>query len=226
MTDPARLREGGSDLSPELSDLFRGAQKPEPLSAAADARLRGQVSALAMSPPAPLFKAAPWLLAGGLVVVAGGLAWLTQHDERPRAPQRPAATSAKTAPVALVPAPVPTSEALPSPEAKHAPVASVGRTTPTEPPSVSEDTLAVEAKLLNQAHAAMPADPRKALAIAGEHAKRYPRGQLAAERELIVIQALVKLGRTHEAEARGRALRKSSPSSIYGERLDTILKGK
>jgi hypothetical protein len=72
----------------------------------------------------------------------------------------------------------------------------------------------------------MTSDPRQALAIANEHAKRYPRGQLAAERELILIQALVKLGRTREAEARGRALRKSAPTSIYGERLDTILKGK
>ena len=86
--------------------------------------------------------------------------------------------------------------------------------------------MAGEAKLLNQAHAAMATDPRAAYGFASEHAKRYPRGQLAAERELILVQALVKLGRAHEAEARGRALRKSAPSSIYGERLDTILKGK
>ena len=86
--------------------------------------------------------------------------------------------------------------------------------------------MAGEAKLLNEAHVAMAADPRKAYALANEHAKRYPRGQLAAERELILIQALIRLGRTAEAEARGRALRKSAPSSIYGERLDAILKGK
>jgi len=224
--DPPRLREGGSDVPPELSDLFREAQKPVPLSAAADARLAVQVSALGMLWPAPLVKGAPWLIAGGLVVVAGSLALLTPHREGPSAPDHPTPTSAKTAPVTLVPAPVATSEAPPTPEAKHAPVANTGRTTPAEATSSSEDTLAVEAKLLNQAHAAMAADPQKALAIASEHAKRYPRGQLAAERELIVIQALVKLGRTHEAETRGRALRKSSPSSIYGERLDTILKSK
>jgi hypothetical protein len=41
-----------------------------------------------------------------------------------------------------------------------------------------------------------------------------------------LVQALVKLGREREAEARGRALRKSTPNSIYGERLDTILHGK
>jgi TolA-binding protein len=70
----------------------------------------------------------------------------------------------------------------------------------------------------------MATDPRTAYALASEHAKRYPRGQLAAERELILVQALVKLGRVAEAEARGRALRKSAPSSIYSERLDAILK--
>ena len=97
---------------------------------------------------------------------------------------------------------------------------------PAEAPSIAEDALAGEAKLLNQAHAIMATDAHKALAIASEHAKRYPRGQLAAERELIAVQALVKLGRSREAEARGRALRKGAPSSIYGERLDAILKEK
>jgi TolA-binding protein len=110
--------------------------------------------------------------------------------------------------------------------ASQASAVSAARAAPAESASGSEDALAGEAKLLNQAHVAMAADPQQALAIAGEHAKRYPRGQLAAERELILVQALVKLGRVREAEARGRALRKNTPSSIYGERLDTILKGK
>jgi TolA-binding protein len=133
------------------------------------------------------------------------------------------------APAALDGVPAVTPEPQTPPEGKRAvaaSAASAARALPAEAPSAAEDALAGEAKLLIQALAAVATDPRKAHAIASDHAKRYPRGQLAAERELILVQALVKLGRGREAEARGRALRKSAPSSIYGERLDAILKGK
>lgn len=231
MKDPLRIREAGSDASPELRDLFLDARKPEPLPPAVDARVTGQVAALGSMPAAAPLKALPWLVAGGAVVVAGALALV--GAERAAEPQvassAPSTLSTVPAPVAPTPAPPVVAEAPARDEEKRASqasAASAARTTPAESASASEDALAGEAKLLNQAHAVMAADPQKALAIAGEHAKRYPRGQLAAERELILVQALVKLGRAREAEARGRALRKSTPSSIYGERLDTILKGK
>jgi len=240
MIDPPRLRDGGSHAAPELADLFRAARKPETLPSAIDARQLAKLTALGALPAAPLSKALPWLLAGGTVVLAGALALVTQGEKAPRpAPSPPSATSAAAAvhpgSTAEAPPESPTpSEAerqfppVPAPAVSAMPAvpARAARPVPAEAPSVSGDALAGEAKLLNEAHAVMASDPDRALAIAGEHAKRYPRGQLAAERELIRVQALVKLGRTAEAEARARALRKSTPSSIYGERLDTILKGK
>ncbi len=226
MIDPPRLREGGGETPPELRELFLDAKKPEPLAPATDARLIAKVTALGALPAAPLVKAMPWLLAGGAVVLAGTLALVAQREPAPAIAANPPAANAAAAPVAPERAAPALPELPASPEAKRAAPPSAPRVAPAEVPSGSEDALAGEAKLLNQAHAVMASDPQKALAIAGEHAKRYPRGQLAAERELILVQALVKLGRTREAEARGRALRKSAPSSIYGERLDTILKGK
>ncbi|HKY39296.1 MAG TPA: hypothetical protein VJN18_25335 [Polyangiaceae bacterium] len=229
MNDPPRLREGGPDAPPELRDLFLDAKKPEPLAPATDARLVAQITALGALPSAPLVKATPWLIAGGAVVVAGALALVAQRERAPHAPPSPPPANALPAPAAADRAPPAAPESQTFAEGRRslpAGVASAARATPTEAPSASEDTLAGEAKLLNRAHAVMASDPQKAHAIASEHAKRYPRGQLAAERELILVQALVKLGRAREAEARGRALRKSTPSSIYGERLDTILKGK
>jgi TolA-binding protein len=225
--DPLRIREAGSDAPPELRDLFRDAQKPEPLPPVVDARVTGQVAALGSVPAAAPLKAPPWFVAGGAVVVAGALALVgTQRGAEPQVSSRAPSTPSAAPLVAAAPIP-PAVAAAPAPDQeKRASQASAARATPAESASASQDALAGEAKLLNQAHAAMATDPQKALAIAGEHAKRYPRGQLAAERELILVQALVKLGRVREAEARGRALRKSTPSSIYGERLDTILKGK
>jgi hypothetical protein len=227
MSDPGRIRDGGGDAPPELRALFADAQRPEPLPPAIDARLAAQIGALGALPVSSLVKAIPWLVGGGAVVLAGAVTLVVQR-RAPVPDAVPIQATTITAPAGAVPDPVP-APSTPSevpPETKSAPAAGGGRGAPAEASSASEDALAGEAKLLNQAHDVMATDPRKALAIAGEHAKRYPHGQLAAERELILVQALVKLGRAREAEARGRALRKSTPNSIYGERLDTILHGK
>jgi TolA-binding protein len=207
--------------------LFLGARKPEPLTPALDARLAARVTALAALPATPMVKGLPWLIAGGTVVVAGALALGAQPARPPGAAPSPPATNSSPAVVAPDAVPAATaSEAQLAPEPKRVPAANARHAAPAEAASSSEDALAGEATLLNQAHAVMASDPRKAHEFASAHAKRYPRGQLAAERELILVQALVKLGRVREAEARGRALRKSAPSSIYGERLDTILKAR
>jgi hypothetical protein len=225
--DPARIRDGGGDASPELKALFADAKKPEPLPTAIDARVAAHIGSLGPLPAAPLAKLVPWLVGGGAIVVAGAVTLVVQRrtpappvvSTEPNAMTAPAETATALTPsVGTEPAMPTETKALPRPSATHA--------APAEASSAAEDALAGEAKLLNQAHDAMSTDPRKALTIAGEHAKLYPHGQLAAERELILVQALVKLGRVREAEARGRALRKSTPNSIYGERLDTILHGK
>ncbi|HET9953806.1 MAG TPA: hypothetical protein VFQ61_04865, partial [Polyangiaceae bacterium] len=121
------------------------------------------------------------------------------------------------APVSLEGSPIASAEPPTRPHGRGASVISAPQ------PSSEEDTLSGETQLLNEAHRALSTDPNRALAIAREHAKRYPRGQLAAERELILVQALVKLGRRREAEAKGRGLRKAAPNSIYEERLDKVL---
>lgn len=224
MIDPPRLRESGSEAPPELKDLFLDAKKPVPLTSATDAQLAARVTALAALPATPLVKGLPWLIAGGAVVVAGALVFVTQRTTG-AAPSAPATNSSPAPALSdAVPAEAAPEAQTPA-EDEPAPAASGRQAAPAAAPSSSEDALAGEAKLLNQAHAAMSSDPRQAYAFASAHAKRYPRGQLAAERELIMVQALVKLGRVREAETRGRALRKSAPSRIYGERLDTILKG-
>jgi TolA-binding protein len=227
--DPPRLRDRGGGISPELSELFRRAKKPEPLTPAAGARALAKVAELGAAPAAPPVKG--WLIASGAIVVAGAVALVARHAPAPSSAPIPPLTSSAIAsatasastgadPVPRAAAPEP--PALP--QSKRAPAASAGQRAASGAASSVEDALAGEAKLLNDAHAAMATDPRTAYALASEHAKRYPRGQLAAERELILVQALVKLGRVAEAEARGRALRKSAPSSIYSERLDAILK--
>ena len=227
MNDPGRIRDLGVEGSPVLKDLFVDAQKPEPLTPATDARLSAQIAAMGALPALSLVKVMPWLVGGGAMLLAGAMTLVVQR--RAPLPQvAPAVPDAISAPAPVAPDPAlaetPQLQA-PAIEPKSPP-SNAGRGAPAEASSAPEDALAGEANLLNQAHVAMSTDPRKALTIASEHARRYPHGQLAAERELILVQALVKLGRVREAEARGRALRKSTPNSIYGDRLDTILHGR
>lgn len=79
-----------------------------------------------------------------------------------------------------------------------------------------------EVHLLQRAQGALGADPGAALALTGEHARRYPGGALAQEREFIAVSALLALGRAPEAQGRAARLLERFPSSAYRGRLETL----
>ncbi|MBN9166061.1 MAG: hypothetical protein J0I07_34245, partial [Myxococcales bacterium] len=55
------------------------------------------------------------------------------------------------------------------------------------------------------------------------HAAEFPGGQLASEREVLLVDALIRTGRRAEAEARARALGAREPGSPYAQRVDALL---
>jgi hypothetical protein len=223
VSDPTRIREAGSDVNEELRELFRSARKPEPLTPAAQAVLGSRVAAIAAAPASALVGWLPWLLAG-TVAVGGAAAFRARGGGSPVLAPSPSGAVTQTP---AAPAPMAAPAHAPGPAESAARAGAARPTAPVAPPrGEAQDALVGEARLLNEAHQALAANPRKALLLAEDHARRYPRGQLGAERELIQIQALVKLGRQREAEARGRALRRTAPNSIYEERLDEILQKK
>jgi hypothetical protein len=220
VSDPVRIREAG-DVPEELRELFRSAAKPQPLTPALGAMLSSRVAGMAAaSAPTPvLVKVLPWLLGGA--VAFGGVAAYRSGRVEPGAP-KPAAPAP-----ALAPAPEPIAPAPPAlARAAEPPSRAVATRAPASRVATAEDGLVGEERLLNEAHEALAASPRRALALAQSHARRYPHGQLVAERDLITIEALVELGRRPEAEALGRDLRKTAPNNIYEERLDQILRKK
>jgi outer membrane protein assembly factor BamD (BamD/ComL family) len=77
--------------------------------------------------------------------------------------------------------------------------------------------------LLRLAQDALAANPSRALALVSEHKSEYPKSALAQERELIAITALVRLGRSSEAEARAERFRKAYPGSAYERQLSKVL---
>jgi hypothetical protein len=77
-----------------------------------------------------------------------------------------------------------------------------------------------EASLLQRARRLAGDRPTEALRILAEHARVYPSGILAPEREVLAIQILRAQSRTSEANSRLTAFRQHYPDSVYLERLE------
>jgi hypothetical protein len=155
------------------------------------------------------------LAALALAAAGGGAWWLVSGDAPP--PRAAPVEVASSAPV-LAPAPAVTNAVpapLPSRAAEPGPSASP---TPThEKPALAVQLTEVE--LLEQARVALKTDPNRALQRVNEHARRFPRGVLVQEREILAIQALRRLGRDADAERRSEAFAKAFPGSAFQRNL-------
>jgi hypothetical protein len=80
-----------------------------------------------------------------------------------------------------------------------------------------------EMDLLREAQGSLGSSPATTLARCEEHARLYPTGSLAEEREVLAVDALLRLGRRGEAEARAARFRGEHPGSAYLRRLDSLL---
>jgi hypothetical protein len=140
---------------------------------------------------------------------------------------QPSATiTARATSVVASPAPSDTSLAIADPFASAAPSANVARTAKSSaaPAASAEDNSpAAELALLEKAQDALRSRPAEALALTNEHARRFPKGSYAQEREVIAIEALAKTGRTAEARARADRFKRAFPGSASIRRIDAIL---
>jgi len=131
-----------------------------------------------------------------------------------------------------VPDAAPSASVLPAPPAAAAsaiPVtsASAAESAGTSPSASAAAAIAKpsELSLLREAQKAVRSDPGKALALANRHARLYPGGLLAQEREVVAIQALASLGRAAEARARATRFQAAYPGSAYWPRIQHLLAG-
>jgi hypothetical protein len=131
------------------------------------------------------------------------------------APEVPVVANAvQPTPIESAAAPVPSALA-PPPKPSSASASSSG-------PVVDDGS---EVMMLDQARAALGADPSRALALTIEHARRFPRGMLAQEREFIAINALVNMGRQSEARARAESFAAHFPGSVHRGRIADLVSG-
>ncbi len=179
-------------------------------------------------------KAVGVALAAALVVAVGGASYVVTRPSSPATLAAPSvsaplvgvvgvvgAAEAPSAAPTLLELPVAPSAATASAHA-HAPMPSA---TPLDAAKNEASDLAAEVALLHAAQDGLRGSPAEALARANEHARRFPRGALGQEREVIAIEALVKLGRREEARARAARFARTFPGSTHQRRVDALVSG-
>jgi hypothetical protein len=174
--------------------------------------------------PAGKLPVAPTL--GVLGVIAGAvIVALLIGKSKPNAshapPARPApaaSAASESRPVARAQSPTAT---LPTPTPQVASTASARSETQeaakTQPKPARMPT---ELELITLAERALRSNPAAALRMTDEHARRFAKGGLTEEREVLAIEALSRLGDTERARARARAFLHAFPASVYRRRVE------
>lgn len=80
-----------------------------------------------------------------------------------------------------------------------------------------------EVALLRRAELALSRDPQQALTLANEHSRRWGTGALEQEREVIAIDALMRMGLRADATARAQRFNQRFPGSAHARRIEVLL---
>jgi hypothetical protein len=238
-TEYARLTDTGAPHDLELAAAIRAVRSerasPSEIAALAE-RLAPQLTAPPVGPSAlPRFAVSTkWLVS--LVLTFGLSLFATLHFGRPEsqvvAPQVPRSVAPQ--PLAIpVAAPAPLAAAVepiekvvvqsPPPRlvrTKSQLPAAVAPQPQAAPPGVHAEA---ELQLLGRAQRALDSQPNAALALAEEHAAAYPRGLFVQEREMLAIQALLKVQQRRAALARAKEFLSHYPTSPHARHLRPLV---
>jgi hypothetical protein len=217
--EPPRLLDLGG-IPPSLAESLRAAGR-DGLEEASVARVAaGVVEGIGSAGASGAGSAGAGAMAGkvaagvvGVGILVGGL-WLAA---RSGGPQETVVDSALTMQSAQPPAVVASgvASAMASGTAK---VEAVPTSRPVVSPGVgmsAASSLAEEHRLLRAARSALAAAPARALALTREHERRFPRGVLAQEREVIAIQALAAMGEGEAARKKADGFDEKYPDSPH-----------
>jgi hypothetical protein len=147
-------------------------------------------------------------------------------EPRTKRDEPPSARVSGGAPGKELVAPPPTSVA-PRQQRPRSPVAdepdvapALERATDTpSSPAANQDELV----LLARAQALLAKDANATLALAAEHERTFSGGVLVQEREVMAIDALLRLGRKADAIARAERFHRQFPTSAHRRRVDVLL---
>jgi hypothetical protein len=154
----------------------------------------------------------------GGAVGAAGHAWVSSKSA-PVAPPAPAPAAPKVVPVAST-EPLPT--VAPEPPASAAPSATPPSSAPrTEERARGARSLRAERLLIETASAALVrGDNASAIAALRRHARTFPNGDLAEEREVLLVKALSASGDDAAAKRRAKDFKHKFPGSLQQDSVD------
>ncbi len=215
-------------LSPELRGLLESEravpEQPQAVRDRAVLRARAALRAGSVSARGKLPSAGVrWLIAAATVLIAANLLATALRAQRHATESLPdasatSAVSRRSLARSHETEPAPFEPEARAPESAGPSTAQPQVPTPHAVPAVEVYTL--ELKLLAPARVAVAqGDFASALTAIAAHARRFPGGRLAEEREALRVQALSGLGRAKEAQRAASAFRQRFPSSILLSRM-------
>ncbi len=217
------------DTPAHLRDLLREAQPSEPLDARTRTRSRQRLLAISALPAAVgvMF----WVKNVALGAVLGGTVATALYVPKLRhMTTKPAVTANRPAP--QVDNPRRSRPAAADVGVEDAGTPTVASVVPQAParssvaalPSAEPSQLSRETQLLERARKLMASDPKQALLTLDAHRREFPHAALQTERELMAVEALLRLGWREEALRRAAQFRAQAPGSIYEQRLQRLFK--
>jgi hypothetical protein len=222
MNDPVRWRDD-PDAPSELREAFSKAQPSRRMTAEQFARGSRRLAAGTAAASGVFFglKGTAWaaLIGGGLIAI--GAVTLVRQS-RPSTTSMQTSMTVAASRIELRPPPAPAAELPSAPVVEAAPTSEPVVTPPVSSihaPTAARDSLAEEAELIEQARTVVASDPNRALNLLDQHQKRFARGKLGMERELLRVDALRRAGRTAEARSLVETLLARTKNSIYEARL-------
>ncbi len=232
--EPLRWTEPGAGAEPELSEAlraWRGLHGDDAQVRALRERLAPELAAPTVAGSATVTFLWLKLLLGGLVpLVVGWLAfsYLTRSvlDDATasRSAEATRVAPAPALPALRAPVPAPAQEpsarelAAPGLPTRHAVRANAMRVQPARAPSPER-----ELALLQRAQAALDHSPATVLVLTAEHERDHPKGIFTQEREILAIEALLKLGRRQAAHARAEQFVQRFAGSPHTRRVRALL---
>ena len=224
MSDPRRLLDDPGTPS-EAAELVRSLEAPASMADAVRSTIGTRVARSAALVPAAAAKLAPLKLVGASAVAVGGAVALSlgllAPPEAPAPPPAPVVADERAAPPPKVAPPEAEAIAPPAPAPALEPVSKAPSSTPRAPSK--KDTLALEEALLEQARRASRESPARALSLLQEHERRFPSGELTAERLYLTAQAHRQAGNVDAARRYAKLLSQRFPRSTYLPRLRPLL---
>lgn len=223
LPEPLARALASTAAQPEAATLSRmREQLQSSIGPAFDSQVPGHSAAHALV----LLKRGKWLAASALVT-AGLAFFATRSAIGSPEPAAPARVSASPAPLTAAPATVPQPPAATIPQLTAAgdrspPPPERKRPRPA-PSAAAQPGLAEELKGVERIRQELEASPAKGLAAAVEQQRMFAHGVLAPERELLRIEALLRLGRVSEARARAARARSASGDQPYRDQIQKLL---